>query len=59
VPRPTVSTPLGWHEVEAALASGRAGDLSFEPAAVVERVARVGDWFAPLARPAELPAVVR
>jgi bifunctional non-homologous end joining protein LigD len=59
LPRPTVSTPLGWHEVEAALASGRAADLSFEPAAVVERVARVGDWFAPLARPAELPVVVR
>jgi bifunctional non-homologous end joining protein LigD len=46
--RPTVSTPLEWDEVEAALESGDAGALSFDHAAVLERVAAKGDLFAPL-----------
>ena len=59
LPRPTVSTPLGWHEVEAALAARRAADLLFEPRAVVERIARVGDWFAPVLRQPPLLASLR
>jgi bifunctional non-homologous end joining protein LigD len=43
-PRPTVSAPVAWDEVEAA-ASG--GPLSFESAEVLERVERAGDLFAP------------
>jgi bifunctional non-homologous end joining protein LigD len=39
--RPTVSTPVTWEEVEA-------GDLSFEQDAVLERVRRDGDLFAPV-----------
>ena len=43
-PRPKVSTPVSWDEVDAA-ASGAA--LSFEAGDVLERVAEVGDLFAP------------
>jgi len=46
--RPTVSTPLEWDEVEAALAAGEADALVFDHAAVLERVAAKGDLFAPL-----------
>jgi bifunctional non-homologous end joining protein LigD len=46
--RPTVSTPLDWDEVEAALASGKAEQLVFDHAAVLDRVAAKGDLFAPL-----------
>ena len=45
---PTISTPLEWGEVEAALAAGAAEALAFDPAAVLERVAAKGDLFAPL-----------
>jgi bifunctional non-homologous end joining protein LigD len=45
---PTVSTPLEWDEVEAALESGEAERLVFDHAAVLERVAAKGDLFAPL-----------
>lgn len=45
LPWPLVSTPLGWSEVEAALAGGRAAALAFTPRAVVDRVARFGDLF--------------
>jgi bifunctional non-homologous end joining protein LigD len=41
--RPTVSTPLEWDEVEAALDSGDAGALAFEAPAVLERVRERGD----------------
>ena len=44
--RPTVSTPVGWDEVEAAVSAGDAGSLSFEAPAVLERVERHGDLFA-------------
>jgi bifunctional non-homologous end joining protein LigD len=46
--RPTVSAPLEWDEVEAALAAGEAEALVFDHAAVLERVAAKGDLFAPL-----------
>jgi bifunctional non-homologous end joining protein LigD len=44
-PRPTVSTPVTWDEVEAG-AAGAA--LQFEAADVLDRVATGGDLFAPL-----------
>jgi bifunctional non-homologous end joining protein LigD len=46
--RPTVSTPLEWEEVQAALAAADAGALVFDHAAVLERVEDKGDLFAPL-----------
>lgn len=45
-PRPTVSTPLSWDEVEEC-AAGR--HLSFEAPEVLDRVDRFGDLFAPVA----------
>ncbi|HYH52798.1 MAG TPA: DNA ligase D [Solirubrobacterales bacterium] len=56
--RPTVSTPLEWDEVEAALAAGEAERLVFDHAAVLERVAAKGDLFAPLlSEEQELPGI--
>jgi bifunctional non-homologous end joining protein LigD len=46
LPWPTVSTPLAWDEVEAASTS-EAATLAFDVRAVLGRVARVGDLFAP------------
>ncbi|HMS58209.1 MAG TPA: hypothetical protein PKA49_05085, partial [Tepidiformaceae bacterium] len=46
--QPTVSTPVTWDEVEAAVAAKDAGLLRFEAGDVLERVARHGDLFAPL-----------
>jgi bifunctional non-homologous end joining protein LigD len=46
--RPTVSTPLEWEEVEAALAAEDAGRLEFDHAATLARVEEKGDLFAPL-----------
>lgn len=46
--RPTVSTPLRWDEVVSALDQRRASALVFEAAAVLERVERDGDLFAPV-----------
>jgi bifunctional non-homologous end joining protein LigD len=45
--RPTVSTPLGWDEVEAAADAGDASGLVFEAHDVLDRVERLGDLFAP------------
>jgi bifunctional non-homologous end joining protein LigD len=54
--RPTVSTPLEWEEVEAAVDDGQAERLSFETCEVLERVAEHGDLFAPaLTATQELP----
>ena len=58
--RPTVSTPVSWAEVEAALAAEDPALLTFDSAQVLERVASHGDEFAPLleleqALPAESP----
>jgi len=47
-PRPTVSTPLSWEEVEACLRAKDASRLVFEAAAVIERVEKRGDLFEPL-----------
>ncbi|MGQ0431455.1 MAG: non-homologous end-joining DNA ligase [Microthrixaceae bacterium] len=44
-PRPTVSTPVTWDEIDAA-ASGE--PLSFEAPEVLDRVAQLGDLFAPV-----------
>jgi len=44
--RPTVSTPLAWGELEAALVSGDPGALVFDMADVLARVEEHGDLFA-------------
>jgi len=44
-PRPTVSTPVTWDEIDACAASGRADDLVFEAADVLARVGELGDLF--------------
>ena len=55
-PRPTVSTPVAWDEVEACLEARDAEVITFEAPQVVERVATMGDLFAPtLATRQELP----
>jgi bifunctional non-homologous end joining protein LigD len=46
--RPTVSTPLRWSEVEAAVDRRDASALVFEMGDVLERVADHGDLFAPV-----------
>src|SRR3954454_23266392 len=46
--RPTVSTPVSWDEVERCLEAGDPALLSFEQNAVLERVDRDGDLFAPV-----------
>ncbi len=46
--RPTVSTPLEWTEVEAALRAGQPEQLAFEANEVLERVSERGDLFAPV-----------
>jgi bifunctional non-homologous end joining protein LigD len=44
--RPTVSTPLAWSEVEAALDAGDEDALTFDAPAVLARVAEHGDLYA-------------
>jgi bifunctional non-homologous end joining protein LigD len=44
--RPTVSTPVGWEEVEAALEAADPSLLVFDAAAVLERLEAHGDLFA-------------
>jgi bifunctional non-homologous end joining protein LigD len=46
--RPTVSAPLRWEEVEAAVGAGDASALSFEMGDVLARLERHGDLFAPV-----------
>jgi bifunctional non-homologous end joining protein LigD len=46
--RPTVSTPLEWEELEAALAAGDANRLVFAADELLRRVNEKGDLFAPL-----------
>jgi bifunctional non-homologous end joining protein LigD len=56
--RPTVSTPVEWPEVRAALDSADPARLTFEADRVLERVAERGDLFAPvLSLVQELPAI--
>jgi bifunctional non-homologous end joining protein LigD len=47
--RPTVSTPITWHELGDAIDRGDASRLVFEMGDVLERVADHGDLFAQLA----------
>lgn len=54
---PTVSTPLGWEEVSAALDAGDPELLRFDSAAALERVGQLGDLFEPVLKlRQELPA---
>ncbi|HEY3861839.1 MAG TPA: non-homologous end-joining DNA ligase [Verrucomicrobiae bacterium] len=46
--RPAVSTPVRWSEVEHALKTGKASDLSFESEDVLKRVEKFGDLFLPV-----------
>jgi bifunctional non-homologous end joining protein LigD len=46
--RPTVSTPLGWDEVESALRHKKAERLSFEAGDVIKRIEKHGDLFEPV-----------
>ena len=46
--RPTVSTPVTWEEVEAVADSGDGSSLVFEADAVLGRIERHGDLFAPV-----------
>jgi bifunctional non-homologous end joining protein LigD len=56
--RPTVSTPVGWDEVEHALEMGDADRLVFEADAVLERVEQHGDLFEPvLSQEQSLPSL--
>ena len=47
-PRPTVSTPVTWAEVEKVVDAGDPGVLSFEADEVLARVERDGDLFTPV-----------
>jgi bifunctional non-homologous end joining protein LigD len=56
--RPTVSTPLEWDEVRSRLSDPHGPALSFDAAAVLERVSELGDLFAPVLSLAQaLPAI--
>jgi bifunctional non-homologous end joining protein LigD len=46
--RPTVSIPLSWPELEAAVDRGSAGDLLVGPGDALDRVSEQGDLFAPV-----------
>lgn len=46
--RPTVSTPFTWDEVASALKRKKADALSFEADALLKRVEKTGDLFAPV-----------
>jgi bifunctional non-homologous end joining protein LigD len=46
--RPTVSTPVGWDEVESCLEVGDPSVLVFDSDAVLDRVERLGDLFEPV-----------
>ena len=57
-PRPLVSTPLSWSEVEAVNDGGDGDAFSFEAPAVLERVERLGDLYeGNLTLHQELPAL--
>jgi bifunctional non-homologous end joining protein LigD len=45
-PRPTVSTPVTWDEVQSCADGGL--DLVFEANGVLDRIERLGDLFAPV-----------
>jgi bifunctional non-homologous end joining protein LigD len=45
---PTVSTPVTWQEIESAVKEKSTASLVFESEALLKRVAKVGDLFAPV-----------
>jgi len=45
---PSISTPVTWKELSAAIKKGDAGRLYFEPDEVIRRVKKMGDIFQPL-----------
>ena len=45
---PTISTPISWDEVETAFRMKKATPLVFEADAVLKRVQKLGDLFAPV-----------
>ena len=47
-PQPTVSTPITWDEVEHCAETGDKASITFVAAEALERVAEVGDLFAPV-----------
>jgi bifunctional non-homologous end joining protein LigD len=54
---PSVSTPVAWHEVEAATSGTASEGMTFSPRDVLERASAVGDLFRPvLELPQRLPA---
>jgi bifunctional non-homologous end joining protein LigD len=56
--RPTVSTPVTWDEVRSCLDSADPDDLVFDARQVVERVAEMGDLYAPvLSTVQEIPSL--
>ena len=56
--RPSVSTPVTWEEIDAALERDDAGLLRFGPDAVLDRIGRHGDLMAPVLEVRqELPAL--
>jgi bifunctional non-homologous end joining protein LigD len=56
--RPTVSTPVTWEEITAALKNKKSSALVFETSDVLKRVEKQGDLFAPvLTLKQKLPAV--
>ena len=58
MPRPTVSTPITWDEVDAVRRSGDPEDLVFTSDQVLARVREHGDCFAPVAELQQtLPAI--
>ena len=58
--RPTVSTPVTWEEVAGALKKKDAKRLTFDTEAVLKRVTKMGDLFAPvLSLKQKLPPVKR
>jgi bifunctional non-homologous end joining protein LigD len=46
--QPTISTPITWQELEAALRAGDPGCLVFKSETVLERIEKEGDLFAPV-----------
>ena len=54
--RPTVSTPVGWDEIDAAIDAGDASRLVFDTGAVLDRVAAHGDLFADVLTLVQEPA---
>ena len=56
--RPRVSTPVTWQEIQNALKKNDARALEFEAEAVIKRVRKLGDLFAPVLKlKQKLPAL--